>query len=86
MLPRAILIYMGLFVQQDKRSELQEKIAADLRAKAQQSVGKGDEPLDEIADSKYMEGTKQTTTLAWAWTSIVFMAIGVIVLFVMQGQ
>ncbi len=86
MLPRAILIYMGLFVQQDKRSELQEKIAADLRAKAQQSVGSGDEPLDEIADSKYMEGTKQTTTLAWAWILIIFMAIGVVVLFMMQGQ
>ena len=78
---------MGLLVnQQDRRSELQEKIAADLRAKAQQTVGNGDVPGDEIADSKYMEGTKQTTTLAWAWILIVLMAAGVIILFMMQGR
>ena len=47
-------------------------------------IGAGDE-RDEIADSKYMEGTKQTTTLAWAWILIVAMAVGVIVLFFMQG-
>ncbi len=78
-------MYMGILVnQKDQRSELQEKIAADLRAKAGQTVGAGDE-RDEIADSKYMEGTKQTTTLAWAWILIVAMAVGVIVLFFMQG-
>ena len=78
---------MGLFVsQKDSRSELQEKIAADLRAKAQQTVGSGDDSRDEIADSKYMEGTKQTTTLAWAWILIALMAAGVVTLFLMQGR
>lgn len=78
---------MGLFVtQKDSRSELQERIAADLRAKAQQTVGKGDDSIDEIADSKYMEGTKQTTTLAWAWILIALMAAGVVIMFLMQGR
>jgi hypothetical protein len=78
---------MGLFVtQKDSRSELQERIAADLRAKAQQTVGKGDDSGDDIADSKYMEGTKQTTALAWAWILIAVMAAVVVALFLMQGR
>ena len=77
---------MGILVnQKDQRTELQEKIAADLRAKIGQTVGAGDE-RDEIADSKYMEGTKQTTTLAWAWILIAVMAAGVVALFLVQGR
>ena len=77
---------MGILVnQKDQRTELQEKIAADLRAKIGQTVGAGDE-RDEIADSKYMEGTKQTTTLAWAWILIAVMAAVVGALFLMQGR
>jgi hypothetical protein len=77
---------MGILVnQKDQRTELQEKIAADLRAKIGQTVGAGDE-RDEIADSKYMEGTKQTTTLAWAWILIAVMAAVVVALFLMQGR
>ena len=77
---------MGILVnQKDQRTELQEKIAADLRAKIGQTVGAGDE-RDEIADSKYMEGTKQTTTLAWAWILIAVMAAVVVALFLMRGR
>lgn len=84
---RDIITYMGLFVsQKDSRSELQERIAADLRAKAQQTTGSDDDSRDEVADSKYMEGTKETTTLAWAWILIGFMAAGVVILFLMQGR
>ena len=77
---------MGILVnQKDQRTELQEKIAADLRAKIGQTVGAGDE-RDEIADSKYMEGTKQTTTLAWAWILIAVMGAGGVALLLMQGR
>ena len=77
---------MGILVnQKDQRTELQEKIAADLRAKIGQTVGAGDE-RDDIADSKYMEGTKQTTTLAWAWILIAVMTAVVVALFLMQGR
>ena len=77
---------MGILVnQKDQRIELQEKIAADLRAKIGQTVGAGDE-RDDIADSKYMEGTKQTTALAWAWILIAVMAAVVVALFLMQGR
>ena len=78
---------MGLFVsQQDRRSELQERIAAELREKAKSSSLRDDAALDGVEDIKYLEGTKQTTTLAWAWILIVLMAAGVVVLFMMQGR
>ncbi len=77
---------MGLFVgQKDTRSELQERIANDLREKAKASAVK-DAEIDGSKDIKYLEGTKQTTTLAWAWMIVFFMAIGVVVLFLMQGR
>lgn len=75
---------MGLFVnQQNKRSELQERIAADLREKAKLSSQQGEPKEADIEDMKYLEGTKQTTGLAWAWALIFFMAVAVIVMFLM---
>ena len=78
---------MGLFVnQQDRRSELQEKIAAELREKTKSSSLREDAALDGVEDITYLEGTKQTTTLAWAWIVIVIMAAVVVALFLMQGR
>ena len=72
---------MGLFLnQQDNRSELQEKIAADLIEKAKRTGLQDDTLVDGSKDIKYLEGTKQTTSLAWAWLLIFIMAIGVIIL------
>jgi hypothetical protein len=78
---------MGLFVSQnDQRSKLQERIAAELREKAKASSLQEKASLDGVEDVKYLEGTKQTTTLAWAWVLIVIMAAGVIGMFLMQGR
>ena len=78
---------MGLFVSQnDQRSKLQERIAAELREKAKASSLQEKASLDGVEDVKYLEGTKQTTTLAWAWVVIVIMAAGVIGMFLMQGR
>ncbi|OYX41067.1 hypothetical protein B7Y94_05625 [Candidatus Saccharibacteria bacterium 32-49-12] len=75
---------MGLFLnQQDRRSELQEKIAADLQEKARQNSLREGAAMDGVDDIKYLEGTKQTTSLAWAWIVVVFLAIGVVLLFLM---
>jgi len=82
---------MGRYYEQNEnRSQLQQKIAADLRAKAaSRAKDEGEENpydvrRDGIEDSAYIKGTKQTTTLAWAWLVIFFMAIGVFVLFVVR--
>ena len=78
---------MGLFVSQnDQRSKLQERIAAELREKAKASSLQEKASLDGVEDVKYLEGTKQTTTLAWAWVLIVIMAAGVVWMFLMQGR
>ena len=78
---------MGLFVnQQDQRSELQERIAAELGEKAKASSLQEKATMDGVDDIRYLEGTKQTTTLAWAWILIAIMAGVVIVMFLMQGR
>ncbi len=78
---------MGLFVnQQDQRSELQERIAAELREKAKTSSLQEKATMDGVDDIRYLEDTKQTTTLAWAWILIAIMAGVVIVMFLMQGR
>lgn len=78
---------MGLFVnQQDQRSELQERIAAELREKAKASSLQEKATMDGVDDIRYLEGTKQTTTLAWAWILIAIMAGVVIVMFLIQGR
>ena len=78
---------MGLFVnQQDQRSELQERIAAELREKAKASSLQEKATMDGVDDIRYLEGTKQTTTLAWAWILIAIMAGAAIVMFLMQGR
>ena len=78
---------MGLFVnQQDQRSELQERIATELREKAKASSLQEKATMDGVEDIRYLEDTKQTTTLAWAWILIAIMAGVVIVMFLMQGR
>ena len=78
---------MGLFVnQQDQRSELQERIAAELREKAKASSLQEKATMDCVDDIRYLEDTKQTTTLAWTWILIAIMAGAVIVMFLMQGR
>mgnify|MGYP000932552841 len=78
---------MGLFVNQnDQRSELQERIAAELREKAKASSLQEKAGLDGVEDVRYLENTKQTTTLAPAWIVIAIMAAVVVGMFLIQGR
>ena len=69
---------MGRYIQQNQsRSELQQRIAADLRAKAASKAKQdGDVPNatdsgpDGVDDAAYLKGTKATTTLAPVWAII----------------
>ena len=78
---------MGLIVnQQDNRSELQKKVAAELAEKAKKKHEATHDLPDGVEDSAYMEGTKQTTSLAWVWLLIVIAAIVAFVwLFILQS-
>ena len=73
---------MALYVKQDdNRTELQEKIAAELREKQiKNSLKEGDETpnskgeIVQPEDSAYLEETKETTGLAFIWL-LVFVAV-----------
>ena len=73
---------MALYVKQDdNRTELQEKIAAELREKQiKNSLKEGGETpnskgeIVQPEDSEYLEGTKETTGLAFIWL-LVFVAV-----------
>ncbi len=66
---------MALHVNQNQnRTELQERIAAELQEKARKKAEPADLP-DGIEDSRYIEGTKQTTSLALVWLIVGIAAI-----------
>lgn len=71
--------------QDERRSELQEKIAAELREKVKKTQ-QAEGSFDGAEDITYLEGTKKTTTLAPAWIVIVIMAAVVVGMFLMQGR
>ena len=72
---------MALFVnQQNERTELQQRIAAELAEKAKKKSLENDkERPDGITDSAYLEKTKTTTSLAWAWVLISVAAVGILI-------
>ncbi|NCU38046.1 hypothetical protein EOL96_03270 [Candidatus Saccharibacteria bacterium] len=81
---------MGRYLEQtESRSELQQRIAAELRAKAAAKAKQEGADAqnyysspDGVDDSAYVKGTKSTTTLAPIWLVVFFIAIGVFVYFV----
>lgn len=83
---------MGRYLEQTEgRSELQQKIAADLRAKqAARAKQEGEQESsyyvapDGVEDAEYLRGTKATTTLAPAWVVIFILALVVFGYFIYQ--
>lgn len=80
---------MGRYIEQtESRSELQQRIAADLRArneaKSKQEGGPGDLPdgPDGVDDAAYLKGTKVTTSLAPVWAAIFVIAVGIFIYFI----
>lgn len=71
---------MALHIRQnDKQSELQKRIAAEMQDKSKNRPlnPEIDQP-DGVDDSRYVEGTKQTTSLAWVWLLIGIVFVGVV--------
>ena len=77
---------MGILVSkdQDQNSKLTERINADLRARAAQSVGGGErKDPDLVEDSDYARDLKKTGRFSWVWfvlLAAVLIALVVIVL------
>lgn len=80
---------MGRYIEQNEsRSELQQRIASELRAKAaarakeEGSGGSDSQAPDGVEDSAYIKGTKTTTSLAPVWAIIFLAVIGLFIYFI----
>lgn len=70
---------MALFIRQDEnRTELQNKLAAELQEKAREKAKLAERP-DGVDDSQYIKGTKKTTSLAWAWLLLFIITVIIII-------
>lgn len=69
--------------QEDNRTELQKRIAAELTDKDKKRKARQDELPDGVEDSAYIEGTKKTTSLAWAWILIITIAVIAAIVFIL---
>jgi len=78
---------MALFVNQENtRTKLQQKIAAELAEKAKKkSAGETDRP-DGVDDSAYLKNTKSTTSLAGVWIVIVIVLIALAIWLIVQSM
>jgi hypothetical protein len=76
---------MALFIRQDdNRSELQQRIAAELREKQVAKAKIENTPVDPINDELYLKNMKKTTTLAPVWIVIIIFAIVVMGIFIVS--
>lgn len=70
---------MALIVNRnEQRSKLQESIAAELQERAREKAAAAELP-DGVEDSQFIKGTKQTTSLAWAWIILALIAVGIVI-------
>lgn len=77
---------MALFIRQtEERSELQQRIAAELQEKAR-ARAESDNKFDSIEDSQYLKGTKRTTSLAWVWLVVLGLAVAALVIIMMRAN
>ena len=74
---------MGIMVQNnEKRSELSDRITADLREKGRRNSLATDDNVDfDIDDSEYKsKETHRTGRFAWAWILLIVLAVASIVI------
>ncbi|MDR1969826.1 MAG: hypothetical protein LBQ11_00550 [Candidatus Nomurabacteria bacterium] len=77
-----------IFHDTKERSELQQRIASELREKqVKKSLSDPDKELTapkyDNENSTYLENTKVTTSLAWAWSLIGLGIVGTIIAIIM---
>jgi hypothetical protein len=71
---------MALFIRQDEeRTELQKRVAADVSNRSREKAKKLNENPDGVDDSRYIEGTKTATGLTWLWVLMIVIAVGIVI-------
>ena len=64
---------MGIMVSKDEsNSDLDRRISADLRTRAQKTAYKDPDYVD---DTVYIEGTKKTGKFTWVWWVLIVLAV-----------
>lgn len=77
---------MALFIRQtEDRSKLQERLAAELTERAKRQADEANAQPDGVEDSRFVESTKQTTSLAWVWVLIAAAFIAIFIWMVVQS-
>ena len=78
---------MGIIVnkEDDKNQELEQRITADLRARAVEVAPDG-EMTDFEDGSEYIRDTKKTGRFAWVWIVLVVLAIISLVIIFMPAS
>lgn len=77
---------MALFVNQNhEKTELQQRLAAELQEKARKKTLETDQP-DGVTDSAYLKDTKSTTSLAWVWVAIIVFAVGALAFYIVLSS
>lgn len=77
---------MAVFLKQDdERTKLQQRLAAELQDKARKNGELNNLP-DGVHDSAYLEETKQTTSLAFVWIIIAIVGVAVLVWLVIASS
>ena len=72
---------MGLFVKQNEdRSELQQKIAADMTERLRARAETDDTPPDHVEDSKFMEGTSHMSRTGIILLAMLIVAATVVII------
>jgi hypothetical protein len=75
---------MALFVRQDEnRSELQQRLATELQDRARKKAEEAELP-DGVTDSQYIKGTKEGSSLLWAWILIGILAVAVAIYLIIK--
>ena len=63
---------MGIMIQQNDRTKLQERISSDLRRRASEN---SQVETDFTENTAYTKGMKKTSRFAWVWIVLVVLAI-----------
>ena len=69
---------MGIIVNknQEEDNEITRRINADLRERAMQTAGEGDNDMPDLAeDSEYVKTLKKTSKFGWVWIVLIILAI-----------
>ncbi len=75
---------MGVLVKnEEEKTSLQERITADLRARAAESSKQED--VDLVKDSEFLSGTRPTTRGSWFWGVLALLALlSLVVIFALK--